>query len=238
MHKYTKPAHRQPLSLQFHCMHRQSPTSPSNCPEYKLEYFPTSQSLMGGKLFSTQFRDICAYCVPLQHLIRTFSITNSFSEQTDHKRTRGAALLCPRAPQHRTAPNAAKEGEREDAPIPQSSESSGLHRVNAPFFPFLTLPVLEDPEPCIKCSKMQSYSFSVEALRVTNLPEHDAKHRALLGCKHPTPTHSGLWSLAQLCRNGCSASSASRMAQLVEIAARKEKDLQEGKTKKNYSDKT
>lgn len=39
MHKYTKPAHREPLSLRFHCMHWQSPTSPSNCPEYKLEYF-------------------------------------------------------------------------------------------------------------------------------------------------------------------------------------------------------
>lgn len=31
------------------------------------------------------------------------------------------------------------------------------------FFPFLTLPVSEDTEPCIKRSKMQSYSWSVEA---------------------------------------------------------------------------
>lgn len=65
-----------------------------------------------------------------------FFITNSFSEQSHQKRTQGAALLCPRvrAPWHCTAPKAAKEGEREDAPAPQSSESSGLHRVNAPFF--------------------------------------------------------------------------------------------------------
>lgn len=59
MYRYTNPTHREPLTLGFHCMHWQLPTSPTNCPQYKLEYFPMRQSLMGGKLFHPVQGHLC-----------------------------------------------------------------------------------------------------------------------------------------------------------------------------------
>lgn len=208
MHQCTNHTHREPLILGFHCMHWQSPTSPGNCPEYELEYFPMRQSLMGRKLFSTQLSTICAYWVLLQHLVRQHfsSLTPLVNQVTRRENPQSSltlpqglgslALHCTKCSKGRVERGCSNLTELQD-----TSENSGLHGVNAPFFPFFTLPILQDIAPCIKCSKMQSYSFTVEALRVTNLPEHDAKHRALLGCTNTrlpcAPGCAHLYSSAQ-----------------------------------------